>query len=216
TMAWASPIILDAQKQTGLNITPLMHSSSQAWLGDGTKVMPELNGNLLSGFTPSGEQKSHLVGVIAQGKFTSWFAGKNSPLLQSAAGTPAAGATNGATLNRVIEQSPDSARIILFSSNDFLTDSILSMAGVANGGQYLNSLQMLANSVDYAVEDDGLASIRSRGNFNRTLPAMEESSQAFWEYLNYGLALAALLAVGLIQRYIKRAREHHYQVWMAH
>lgn len=216
TMAWASPINLDAQKHNGLRITELMHSSEQSWLGDGANVMPELNGNLLSSFTPNGEQKSQLVGLIAQGKFTSWFAGKNSPLAKAAEGKPAEGAANPSALNRVIEQSPDSARIILFSSNEFLNDSILSMAGVAGGGQYLNSLQMLANSVDYAVEDDGLASIRSRGNFNRTLPAMEESTQAFWEYLNYGLALAALVAIGLIQRYVKRAREQQYQIWMAH
>lgn len=216
TMAWASPIQLDASKQNGLKITELMHSSDQSWLGDGSQVMPELKGNQLSGFTPSGEQKAHLVGVIAQGKFTSWFAGKNSPLAKTPDGKPAEGAANGAALNRVVEQSPESARIILFSSNEFLSDSVLSMAGVANGGQYLNSVQMLANTVDYAVEDDGLASIRSRGNFNRTLPAMEESTQAFWEYLNYALALVALVAIGLIQRYFKRAREQMYQVWMAH
>lgn len=215
TMAWASPIQLDNTKQTGITITELLHSSAQSWLGDGSKVMPELNGNKLSSFTPSGEQKSRLVGLVAQGKFTSWFAGKQSPLAKSAETKPAEGNNNKASLNRVIEQSPDSARIILFSSNDFLADAVLSMAGVANGGQYLNSVQMFANTVDYAVEDDGLASIRSRGNFNRTLPAMEERTQAFWEYLNYGLALVALGMIGVIQRYFKRAREHEYQVWMA-
>ena len=45
--------------------------------------------------------------------------------------------------------------------------------------------------MDWSLEDAGLLSIRSRGNFNRTLPTLEHGTQLFWEYLNYGLALLA-------------------------
>jgi ABC-2 type transport system permease protein len=217
TLAWASPIILDQEKQKSRNITELLRSSDESWLSSSTDVMPQVTNAGLTTYTPSGEQKSHLLGAVVQGKFESWFAGKESPLAKA---DPTSGdqkpAENASTkVHPVIQHSPDSARIILFSSNDFLTDTLLGMASMANGGQYLNSIQMLANTVDYAVEDEGLMTIRARGNFNRTLPAMEESTQAFWEYLNYGLALLALLIVGFIQHRFKRAREHQYQQWLA-
>lgn len=221
TMAWASPIVMGEQQQKARKVTELLRSSEQSWLSSNTNIMPEVTNAGMTAYLPEGEQKSHLLGVVVQGKFESWFAGKESPLVkrESASGDQASEQnpqTNTAQqMNRVIQHSPDSARIILFSSNDFLADSVLSMAGMASGGQYLGSIQLLANAVDFAVEDEGLMSIRARGNFNRTLPAMEENTQAFWEYLNYGLALLALVVVGFIQHRFKRAREQQYQQWLA-
>lgn len=221
TMAWASPITLDADKQKARKVVELLRSSEQSWLSSSTYIMPEVTNSGVAAYIPEGEQKSHLLGALVQGKFDSWFAGKESPLVRNNAqgdaqnGEQNTGANSSQTINRVIQHSPESARIILFSSNDFLADTVLSMAGMANGGQYLGSIQLLANAVDFAVEDEGLMSIRARGNFNRTLPAMEETTQAFWEYLNYGLALLALLVVGFVQHRFKRAREQQYQQWLA-
>ncbi|UUA74386.1 Gldg family protein [Cellvibrio sp. QJXJ] len=232
SLAWASPIALDADKNQQRRITELLRSSDSAWLSGDMNIVPQVNSDGLSRFIPVGEQKSHLLGVISQGRFDSFFAGKNSPLLvntnantnadTTAAGASEAEADNGdaalsttQTVSSVIQHSPESARIILFSSNDFLSDAVINMTGMATGGQYLNSVQLLANTVDWALEDEGLVSIRARGNFNRTLPAMEQTSQVFWEYLNYALALGALLLVGLVQRQFKRRREQQYQQWLA-
>lgn len=221
TMAWASPLVLDTEKQKARKVTELLRSSQQSWLSSSTYIMPEVTNSGVAAYIPEGEQKSHLLGAVVQGRFESWFAGKTSPLATnnsapSAQNNDAQPAdTSAQAINRVIQHSPDSARIIVFGSNDFLADSVLSMASMASGGQYLGSIQLLANAVDYAVEDEGLMTIRARGNFNRTLPAMEEATQAFWEYLNYGLALLALLVVGFIQHRFKRAREQQYQQWLA-
>lgn len=217
TLAWASPIIVDQEKQKSRTITELLRSSDNAWLSNSTQVMPRVDGGSLSRFTPEGEQKSRLLGVVSAGRFDSYFAGKASPLLAQADEENAqdsAGDTT--TVSGVIERSPESARIILFSSNDFLTDQLLQMAGAAGGGEYLNSLQLLANTVDWSLEDAGLLSIRSRGNFNRTLPTLEHSTQLFWEYLNYGLALLALLIVAGVRYQINRSRQKAYQQLLAH
>ena len=217
TMAWASPILLDQEKQKSRKVIELLRSSDESWLSSSTDVMPQVTNAGLTAYTPDGEQKSHLLGAAVQGKFESWFAGKESPLakVDPASGEQKPAENTSTKVHPVIQHSPDSARIIVFSSNDFLNDTLLGMASMANGGQYLNSIQLLANTVDYAVEDEGLMTIRARGNFNRTLPAMEESTQAFWEYLNYALALLALLVVGFIQHRFKRAREQQYQQWLA-
>nr|MCH9699006.1 ABC transporter permease [Gammaproteobacteria bacterium] len=102
------------------------------------------------------------------------------------------------------------ARIILFSSNDFLRDQVNRMASVAQGSEYLNGVQLVANSVDWSLEDAGLLSIRSRGHFNRTLPPMERPTQIFWEYLNYALAALALGIIALIRKQRNAARLRHY------
>lgn len=222
TMAWASPIVLDAEKQKSRTVTELLHSSAQSWLTTSTQIMPQVSATGMTPYVPEGEQKSHLLGVITQGRFDSYFAGKESPLLKEDEKKPTDAAENKTAtvddkkISSVIERSPDAARIILFSSNDFLTDPVVGMAGAASGGQYLNSVQLMANAFDWSLEDAGLLSIRSRSNFNRTLPTLEQSTQMFWEYLNYGLALIALLIVGFVQYRFKRAREHQYQQWLAH
>ncbi len=222
TMAWASPIALDTKAQAGRQITELLHSSPKSWLSSSLNVMPQVDSRGVAPYQAEGEQQPYLLGVISQGKFDSYFAGKPSPLLAAAeddkaektAGDKSAAADK-QTVSGIIEHSPASARIILFSSNDFLSDPVISMAGAASGGQNLGGLQLMANTLDWALEDAGLLSIRSRSNFNRTLPTMEPGRQMFWEYLNYGLALLALLLVAFIQRGFKGARTRRYQAWMA-
>lgn len=219
TIAWASPIVLDAEKQKSHKVTELLRSSDKSWLSGDMNVAPQITSDGITRYVPTGEQKSQLLGVISQGRFDSFFAGKESPLLQQADAAMAEeqNANTDAVKNigSVIQRSPESARIIVFSSNDFLSDPVVSMAGMANGGQYLNSLQLMANTLDWALEDEGLMSIRARSNFNRTLPTLEQSTQAFWEYLNYALALVALVLVGLVQYRVKRAREQQYRQWLA-
>ncbi|MCB0092074.1 MAG: hypothetical protein KDE54_29495, partial [Caldilineaceae bacterium] len=60
------------------------------------------------------------------------------------------------------------------------------------------SLQLIQNVVDWSVEDQDLLAIRARSSRVRLLNEMSESDQAFWEYLNYGVALAALVIIGLL------------------
>jgi ABC-2 type transport system permease protein len=219
TMAWSSPITLAADTGTERTVTPLLRSSPDAWLSDSTDVMPAVDASGNSSYAPSDERASQVVGVISAGQFTSYFAGKDSPLLAAApeaAATTPEGETPPAsppatTVSSVIEKSPESARIILFSSNDFLNDQILGFLGTATNSDYQNSLQLMANTLDFALEDEGLLSIRSRSHFNRTLPPLAQNQQMFWEYFNYALAA---LALGLIALWHKR-RNHSRQLQFA-
>ena len=222
TVNWASPITVAGDQQGDRQITKLLSSSDQSWVSTSTDVMPRFDRNGLSDWQPSGAQQSRLLGVVSAGRFDSYFAGKPSPLLaaaEQAAADAAADATEAgaqddehaadkaAKVSGVIERSPESARIILFSSNDFLQDQMIQLAGSAAGSEYLSSLQLVANAVDWSLEDAGLLGIRSRSHFNRTLPPMEHGTQLFWEYLNYVLAAAALVGIALLQRRRKRARQ---------
>lgn len=118
-------------------------------------------------------------------------------------------------MDNVIERSTESARLMVFASNDFLRDQITQMAGSASGTAYLAPFQLMANAVDVALDDTGLLSIRNRGQFSKTLPPMENSSQKFWEYLNYLLAAAAIAIIFGLTRLWHRRTENQQIKWLA-
>ena len=228
TLAWASPIELDADKNAGREVLELLRTSPQSWLSTSTDLMPKVNELGLSAFTPEGEQASRLVGVMVGGRFDSFFAGQTSPLLEE--DEDAADESDGddadedageeeednlGVVTSVIDRSPESARLFVFASNGFLADQTLRMIGSADGTLYGNSVQMMVNVVDWALEDETLLGIRARGNFNRTLPPLNANEQSVLEYLNYGLALAGIALVFFLHRRRMARAAQTYGRWLA-
>ncbi len=217
SMAWASPIIVDDTKNSSRHITALLHSSEHAWLSSSLNVVPQIDNNGLSRFEPSGETDRYLLGAISQGRFTSYFSGKESPLIADDKDTPeqsdeeeTATEDEQNIITGVIEHSPESARIILYASNDFLDDRVIQLAGANTGSQYLNTLQLMANTVDWALEDQTLLSIRSRGHFNRTLPPMAQSEQLYWESGNYVVSVLILITLAVYMNYRRKQKAKRY------
>ena len=189
-------------------MTELLKSSPESWRSTSMDVMPRIDSNGKSTFTPDGDRGASVIGVSVEGQFNSFFADKENPLLAESKGAKAgrrrqAGRhrrtkpdddkkTDAGVITGIIDKSPESARLFVFSSNTFLSDQTLSMIGSAEGTVYGNSLQLIANAVDWSLEDRALLAIRSRGHFNRTLPPLEESQRATLEYSNYAIALALL------------------------
>jgi len=222
TMAWASPVEVKLPEQSRLKSTWLVKSSEGAWLSDSLSVMPQVDARGEAVYVPEGEPKAHTLAVMLEGEFSSYFADKKSPLLADKADDETADTAEKAEAKRdeneendawssVIKHSPSSARLFVFASNDFVRDQVIHMAGAATGSQYLNSMQLLANAVDWSLQDRGLMSIRARGHFNRTLPPMAEDEQALWEYANYALALVALVLIALAHRQWKQRRFARYR-----
>ncbi|HEX4975571.1 MAG TPA: Gldg family protein [Pseudomonadales bacterium] len=228
SIPWASPIVVDKAKNMERRVSTLLKSSNKSWVSESTDIMPRVTQQGLSAFKPEGGQKSRILALVSEGRFDSYFAGKESPLLNAELNEgdkssqaaeadqdpdqskPKINSNEAGVISSVIRRSPDSSRIILFSSNDFLQDQVTQLASAANGGEYLYALQLMANTVDWSLEDAGLLKIRSRSHFNRTLPPMEHESQLFWEYLNYGLAALALALVALVQRQWQKTRHRVY------
>lgn len=216
TVPYAAAINLDATKLADITVTRLLESSSQAWLGEATDVMPNTE-QLRAGYRVGANPGEKLLGVALEGRFSSYFAGQNSPLLEAPAEPDEADTDASAAqpVNRVISHSPESARIVVFASNDLLRDQVIGMLGSVQGGTYLNSLQLAVNTLEWSLEDKGLLTIRSRGNFNRTLTPMAVAEQQFWEYINYAAALAGLLLLWLGYQYFVRAQRARYQALLA-
>ncbi len=224
TIPWVSPISIDAPSNEQRTITELLKSSPQSWLSASTDVMPQIDGSGRSTFVPEGERGASLIGVVVEGAFSSYFADKPNPLLaDSESPAPADGQAEPADPSKsdagiitgVIDKSPESARLFLFSSNTFLSDQTLSMIGSAEGTVYGNSLQLVANAVDWSLEDRGLLAIRSRGHFNRTLPPLAQREGVLLEYANYAIALIALALIFALHRSRSRARMARYRQWLS-
>lgn len=210
TFYYASPIHLDEKINAERKITPLLKSSEQAWTSDSLVLEPDFAGNPEFGFTPGNERASHLLGVLIEGSFTSLFGSKPSPLVQD-------NSDSKNVYSGVIDKSPESARLLLFASNEFIADPMLRLSQASGSSHFENNLQLVENAVDWAVEDRILLSIRSRNLFARTLKPMDRDGRFFWEMCNYVFAVLGLCAVYAVSYGLNRKRLDIFKnVYQAH
>jgi ABC-2 type transport system permease protein len=193
TLNWASPIHIDQTKNAERQVEVLLSSTSGAWFqNDPINIQPDLELYPESGFAQPSATQVYTLAVTVQGTFDSYFAGKASPFetaTEEGATLPPAGPGT-------IEQSPETARLLVVGSAEFVDDIVFQISSSMSGDRYLNSLQFVKNAVAWATEDLDLLEIQARGAESRVLAAMDESEQSFWEIVNYGAALLALLALG--------------------
>lgn len=222
TMNWASPIEVDGDKNKERKVIRLLESSKDSWVSADTKVQPDFRTYGELGFPVGGEQGKRLLGVAVEGRFASYFAGKPSPLLAADQGKgdeqqqgdqpgenpgqPGKPAEKKAqVITRQLDRSPDSARIILFSSNTFVSDTLLGIGSSVMRTSYLSPVQLMANAVDWSLEDRGLLSIRGRSHYSRPLLPLTRNMQLFLEYLNYGLAFLGLLVIWFVRKAMRKS-----------
>jgi len=214
TLHWASPIEIDEEKNRNREVVVLLQSTEGSWLRTSTDVQPNLKAYPRFGFPVEGEQKARPLAVSIRGSFESYFKDKPSPFQKGEAegkeeGAPeetAPGEEEALALG-TIEVSPESSRLVVIGSAEFLDDAILELSRRFSQDRYLNNLQFLQNVVDWTVEDVDLLSIRSRGTYARLLKPLEKDEQSFWEGLNYAVALLALIGIGVVWNIRQRGEE---------
>ncbi|MFN2227410.1 MAG: Gldg family protein, partial [Anaerolineae bacterium] len=202
TLQWASPLTIDEAKNEGRQVDVLLSSSEDSWLGTGTSVQPDEQAYPEYGFPVEGEQKAQPLAVAIRGSFDSYFAGKASPFTSTASVTSTVDVPLG-----TIEVSPDSSRLVVVGSTEFIDDVILDLSRNLSADRYLYNLQLVQNAVDWSVEDSDLLSIRSRGTYARLLNDLDRGQHTFWEVLNYGLMLASLVAIGVVWHLRRRGEQ---------
>ena len=169
TINWPSPVIADPEKNKDRQVTTLLKSSKNAWLRADPNITPNLQQYPGVGFAVEGERASQPLAVAVSGSFQSFFKDKPSPLASAAqpAGDPAQPTpTPSPQRGSTIEASPDTARLVVIGSNDFLTDVVFQISSSLGTDRYLNSLQFIQNAVDWSVEDLDLLGIRARGTID--------------------------------------------------
>jgi ABC-2 type transport system permease protein len=226
TLNWASPIQVDAAKNKDRTVVRLLESSPQSWTSDSLNLVPDYRAYPQTGFAVSGEHKPQLLAVALQGRFDSFYKGKESPLAKVPADDAGKDTAkdkdkNGGAeqkndkaappVTSVIERSPESARLVLVASDTFDSDTVLDLASQGLGTMYTKPTEFLQNVVDWSFEDPALLSLRGRTQLARTLAPMPEGEQRLWEYMNYFLALAGLTAVWVWRRRVGKADARRHQ-----
>ncbi len=208
-MSYASPVLLDEAKNAERETAVLLQSSPQSWTRTDATIQPNFDLYPGLGFPVAPERQSYPLAVSIQGAFDSYFADKTNPFLAAAETAVAEGSTAqpDSALLTTIERSPASARLIVIGSSAFADDFSLNLSARISGDLYLNNLQFLQNSVDWAVEDLDLLAIRSRGSASRVLQPLETQEQSFWEIANYVVALLALIGVYAAWRTRRRSEQ---------
>ena len=217
TMAWSSPVEVDEETNKERSVTTLLSSSAQSWRSTSTDIMAKQG----VAYLPQGEQKANTLAVLVEGRFDSFF--DESPLVPEPTDDDEAAADETedeaqdedadtlGTVTTVIERSPESARLFVFGSASFVADQTVRSMGAASGTLYTNTAELMANIVDWSVEEQNLLDIRSRGHYNRTLPPLREETQRVWEYANYLFAMVGLAAVFGVSHHRRATRRQAYE-----
>ena len=203
TMPWVSPIAIE---ENGRQVYQLMQSSKNAWLSDDMDIMPKMGEMLV----PEGDMAQYALAVAMQGQFQSYF--NEAPDL--VADTEESPEKSEPIVSSVINQSPNTAKLMVFASNEFLEDNLIQMGGIATGTDYLNPLQMMINAVEWSLEDKGLLDIRTRSHFSRTIDPLTHDQQMLVEYGNYVLALMGVFMIGFMHRYFRRRKVQRLSTWI--
>lgn len=204
TLNWASPITVDQEKNADREVTELLQSSPGSWTRSDTNIQPDFNTHPQLGFPVGTEQGRQTLAVSVQGSFESAFKDQPSPFdggeseLEEEASEEIGTPTPPPSLLAKIDSSPESSRLIVIGSTEFLNDVVFELSASLTRDRYLNSLQFLQNCVAWSTEDLTLLSIRSRGTQTRVLAPLSEREQSFWEGANYVAALLALAVIGFV------------------
>jgi ABC-2 type transport system permease protein len=198
TLNWASPITIDEGKNADRQVTTLLQSSPASWTQTDTNIQPDFDLYPDLGFPGGGEPKSHPLAVSVQGVFESYFKDKPSPFAGGEGETETEEGTAQEPIPGTIEVSPETARLVVIGSAEFVDDIVFNISSRLTMDRYLNSLKLVQNAVAWSIEDLDLLNIRSRGTYVRVLDPMTESQQSFWEGANYVVALVALIVIGIL------------------
>jgi ABC-2 type transport system permease protein len=216
TMNWASPITVDEAKNAERQTTILLQSTAGSWTQTDTNIQPDFDLYPDLGFPVGSERKAYPLAVSVQGVFESAFKGKPSPLVSGGGEEEGAPDEEGTiTTERpipaTIEVSPETSRLVVFGSAEFLDDIVFQISSQLAPERYLSSLKLIQNAVAWCTEDLDLLDIRARGTYARVLSPLTESQQSLWEGANYAVALAGLSAIGVAGN-TRRRRQRPFEL----
>jgi ABC-2 type transport system permease protein len=173
SMFWPSAITLDETLNADRETDILASTSDAAWQTTGTNIQPDFDTYPEFGFQTGETRASYPVAVTVQGVFDSYFADKGAPQSDEN--------TNVVEQAAKLDTSLASARLVVFSSSEFVDDFALQMSAALTNDYMENNLRLMQNAVDWSVEDVDLLAIRSRGTSTRILYPLSDEQYTMWE-----------------------------------
>jgi ABC-2 type transport system permease protein len=194
TLSYASPVELDPDRNAARETAVLLSTSDNAWLRLNGDITPNFALYPETGFSLGSSRQQFPLAIAVQGQFASYFEARELP------GQAADAESSSTPRLATITQSPDTARLVVIGSSSFMEDLIMDLTAVFQGEAVLSNVQLLQNSIDWAVEDLDLLSIRARGAAVRVLNPLTPDEQRVYELANYIFALLALSGIFVVWR----------------
>ena len=206
-------------------MTKLLETSNKSWSQESLSIERNRNSYPEYGFKVPEKRKASILGVMIEGEFESFYKGKKSPLLVSMKDHEENHEEDGHTeekdthedkenlefVTSVVEKSPKTASLIVYSSNEVFADDTVQIQAMLTGSDYLNSIELMENSVDWMLEDRALMLLRNRRHFARTLGSLSEVEKRNWEFANYLIPLLGLFLLFGAYHFIRRNSLKRYQ-----
>jgi len=190
---WASPLRVDAEKPEGLEVVPILKTSDVAW------TSADLSGVQSVDYQVPPDTTSYDLAVALDGRFRSFFAGKQPPQPESEdenALPPPVRVT--------VEESPET-RLVVVANSEFVSDFVARALGGMEAGFFAENVRFVENLIDWTTQDSDMIAIRSRGISSRRLAKTERTTEITIESINYMLPWI-LIVVLAITRYTSRKR----------
>ena len=218
TFLWPTPLSFDQEKVKDLKSEVILKSSPQSWITQENTLEP----NIEAGSNPV--QSTPLL-LTLEGNFVSAFAqlkerpsSADLPLNSSKEGKENKESTqegeapslSSASLfqkfkasGRVLNKAVSGSKLVVIGSPEQVSDLGLGIGQYYTGafglrGDYQSSILLLQNLVEWAVEDDSLASLRTVGASSRILKSITKDEQVQYEWQQYAFAFFALLFLKLM------------------
>lgn len=183
-LGFSSNIDLAPAGAKGLKVLPLLTTSSKSGLSEEFAVV-QSSGKMLP--DSMFKFKDLTLGAIYDGKFQSFYKGKQIPLDTAQGSMPAP--------TGVKEESPET-KIILIGNGDFALDEF-------RGPD--ENLLFFANTIDYMTDDAGLSMIRMKDANPKPLDPVEDSTKAIAKYGMLAGPPLIVLVYGLLRWKKKKA-----------
>jgi len=184
TIPFAANLIVDPPE--GVDARVLARSSEKSWLFENEDTFLADPQSLPEPMTDELNGPFDLAAVL-EGNFTSFYKGKPAPAMEQG-GEPVA--------ESVIESSPPT-RLAVVGSSYMIRDRLRNRLGVA----------LLANLMDWMVQDENLINIRARGIVNRPLDKITDGARNAIKYGNMLGLPAAFALFGVIRWRVRTARK---------
>ncbi|MEZ4752802.1 MAG: Gldg family protein [Bdellovibrionota bacterium] len=208
SMSWSSPLKISNNLESRTS-NIILKSSDNAWTSSSLNMIPDQEKHGRLGF-PEGKNKQayNLAGII-EGEFKSFFAGKEIPMLNQAKDDAKPDEDKEKVkkiVTGIVNKSPDSSRLVIFASNEFVEDQVIRLGAMKQSADYLAPIMLFENTIDWSLADRELLAIRTRNAGAKILEVSEPNDQLLWELGNY---LAALLLAMLTFFYFKYSAHSH-------
>lgn len=197
---WASPVTIAAELPEGLEVLPILKSSSRSWTDDDLGKI-----GFVDYVVPEEGTEPHNLAVALSGRFESYFTGKPVPGSEPAEADVAGdlGESEPDWTRVTLEHSPET-RLVVVGDDAFLSDMVARSLG-SDGGFFVENLRFVENLIDWVGLDNEMLEIRSAGVRSRRLEPTDRRAEITLESASYVFPLILLILLGILLRR-RRAR----------